>query len=107
MSLKIDPHSVPAGVTIISATLTRTGFTDITQILNILSDTSASVTIPAVPVGTWHLRVDAKDNNGNILYSGETDVLVQENIVAQLNLTLNPVSSGTVINSVFSFFIVY
>ena len=95
ISFKIDPKSVPAGVTIISAALTRTGYTAITKDLNLLSDPTAEVSIPAVQIGTWHLKIDAKDNNGTILYTGETDVIVQENIVVQLNLTLNPVTSGT------------
>src|ERR1035437_4962384 len=95
ITLKIDPSSVPAGVIVISATLTRTNFSTITKNLNLLSDSSADVSIPAIQIGTWHLKVDAKDNNGTILYTGETDVLVQENVVVQLNLTLNPVTSGT------------
>jgi predicted GH43/DUF377 family glycosyl hydrolase len=94
ISFKFDPKSVPAGVSLISATLTRINFETITKNLNLLSDSTGDVTIPAVQIGTWHLKVDAKDNNGKILYSGETDVLVQENVVVQLNLTLNPVSSG-------------
>src|ERR1035437_1212309 len=95
ITFKIDPSSVPEGVIVISATLTRTNFTTIRKNLNLLSDTSADVSIPAIQIGTWHLKVDAKDNNGTILYTGEADVIVQENIVVQLNLTLNPVSSGT------------
>jgi hypothetical protein len=95
ISFKFDPKSVPAGVTIISAALTRTGYTTIITNLNLLSDSTAEVSIPAIQIGTWHLKIDAKDNNGTILYTGETDVIVQENIVVQLNLTLNPVTSGT------------
>ena len=95
ISFKFDPKSVPAGVTIISASLTRTGYTTITKNLNLLSDSTADVSIPAIQIGTWHLKIDAKDNNGTILYTGATDVLVQENVVTQLNLTLNPVTSGT------------
>jgi predicted GH43/DUF377 family glycosyl hydrolase len=95
ITFKIDHTTVPSGVTVISATLTRTNFTTITKNLNLLSDSTGDVTIPAIQVGTWHLKVDAKDTNGIILYKGETDVAVQENVVVQLNLTLNPVSSGT------------
>jgi predicted GH43/DUF377 family glycosyl hydrolase len=95
LAFKFDPHSVPAGINLISAKLTRTGYTEISQNLNLLSDSTGDITIPALPIGTWHLKVDAKDNNGTILYTGETDVNVQENIVVQLNLTLNPVSTGT------------
>jgi hypothetical protein len=94
ISFKFDPKSVPAGVTIISAALIRTGYTTIITNLNLLSDSTAEVSIPAIQIGTWHLKIDAKDNNGTILYTGETDVLVQENVVTQLNLTLNPVTTG-------------
>src|SRR5664280_958897 len=95
ISFKFDPKTVPEGVTLISATLTKANFTTITKNLNLISDSTGDVSIPAIQVGTWHLKVDAKDNNGTIIYTGETDVIVQENIVVQLNLTLNPVSSGT------------
>ena len=94
ITFKIDHTTVPAGVFVITATLTRANFTTITKNLNLLSDSTGDVTIPAIQVGTWHLKVDAKDSIGTILYSGETDVTVQENIVVQLNLTLNPISSG-------------
>jgi hypothetical protein len=95
ITFKIDPANVPAGVTVISAALTRTNFTTIIKNLNLLSDSTGDVTIPAIQIGTWHLKVDAKDNSGTILYTGETDVTVQENVVVQLNFTLNPVTSGT------------
>jgi predicted GH43/DUF377 family glycosyl hydrolase len=95
ITFKIDPSNVPVGVTVITATLTRTNFASIIKNLNLLSDSTGDITIPAVQIGTWHLKVDAKDNAGTILYTGETDVTVQENVVVQLNLTLNPVSSGT------------
>ena len=95
ITFKIDRTTVPTGVSVISATLTRTDFTTITKNLNLLSDSTGDVTIPAIQIGKWHLKVDAKDNCGTILYTGETDVTVQENVVTQLNLTLNPVTSGT------------
>ena len=95
ISFKFDPASVPTGVTVISATLTRSGYTTITKNLNLISDSTADVSIPAIQTGTWHLKVDAKDNNGTILYTGSTDVQVQESIIVQLNLTLNPVTTGT------------
>jgi predicted GH43/DUF377 family glycosyl hydrolase len=95
ITFKIDRSTVPSGVTLISAALTRTGYETIIKNLNLLSDSTAEVMIPAVAVGTWHLKIDAKDLNNKILYTGETDVIVQENIIVQLNLTLNPVSSGT------------
>jgi predicted GH43/DUF377 family glycosyl hydrolase len=95
ISFKFDPASIPTGVAVISATLARIGYTTITNNLNLISDSTADVSIPAIQIGTWHLKIDAKDNNGTILYTGETDVVVQENVVVQLNLTLNPVTAGT------------
>jgi predicted GH43/DUF377 family glycosyl hydrolase len=94
ISFKFDPTTIPTGVTVISATLSRTGYTTITKNLNLISDSTADISIPAIQIGTWHLKVDAKNNDGTILYKGETDVVVQENIVVQLNLTLNPVATG-------------
>src|ERR1035437_2049421 len=95
ISFKFDPKTVPEGVTLISATLTKANFTTITKNLNLLTDSTGDVSIPAIQIGTWHLKIDAKDNNGTIIYTGETDVIVQENVVVQLNLTLNPVTRGT------------
>jgi predicted GH43/DUF377 family glycosyl hydrolase len=95
ITFKINHTTVPSGVTVITATLTRANFTTITKNLNLLSDSTGDVIIQAIQVGTWHLKIDAKDTSGTILYKGETDVTVQENVVVQLNLTLNPVSSGT------------
>jgi predicted GH43/DUF377 family glycosyl hydrolase len=101
ITLKIDTQSVPAGVTLVTASLSRTGYNTLRDELNLLSDSTADITMPAVPVGTWHLKVDAADINNTILYSGEADVQVQENVVVQVNLTLNPVSSGTGTISIF------
>ena len=95
ITFKINPKTVPTSVILITATLTRENFATITKNLNLLSDSTGEVNIPSVQIGSWHLKIDAKDNSGTILYSGETDVIVQENVVVQLNLTLNPVSSGT------------
>ena len=92
---KINHATVPAGVSVIKATLTRNNFTAITKDLNLLSDSTSDIIIPVVKVGKWHLKMEGNDNKGTILYKGETDVIVKENIVVQIILTLNPVTSGT------------
>ena len=55
IAFKIDRTTVPAGVSVITATLTRTNFTTITKNLNLLSDSTGDITIPTVQTGTWHL----------------------------------------------------
>lgn len=101
ITFKIDRISVPSGVTLITASLTRSGFNTISKNLNLLTDSTAEITIPSVQTGSWHLKVDAKDTLGTILYTGETDVIVQENYIVQLSLNLNPVNSGTGSISIF------
>lgn len=99
--LKIDPKNAPSNVEIITAILSRSGFDDKILEMNLLNDSTASTVFNEVPVGEWHLKVNAKDGYGNILFTGETDVDVQENIQVQVNLTLNPVTHGTGSISIF------
>ena len=93
--LKIDRQNAPQGVTFVSAKLTRDGFDPLTASLNLISDTSAEFTFQNISAGTWHLRVDARDSAEIILYSGETDVNVQSNMITQVNLRLDPTGNGT------------
>lgn len=97
--LKIDRENVPSNVTIVMAYLSRQGYDTLTGTLNLLSSTSADIIFQSVPVGLWHLRVEAKNDSGAVLYAGETDVLVQENFTTQVNLTL--VSTGTGVGSIY------
>lgn len=91
---KIDRQNAPDNVAIVTAKLTRSGFTTISQSLNIQSDTTADLTVQNVAVGTWHLKVEAFSNNNVLLYSGETDVVVQDGITTQVSLVLQPVATG-------------
>jgi len=92
--LKIDKSNAPADVAIVTASLTRTGFQPINASMNLLSDTSATLSLNLIPVGEWHLKVEAKNNQMLTLYSGETDVTIQDGIIIQVSLTLLPVSQG-------------
>lgn len=95
VSLQFNKTTAPANVAIITATLSRSGYTNITGNLNILTDTSASITLGSVPVGVWHLKIEAKDNAGTTLYSGETDVTVTASFVTQVSITLTAVAGST------------
>lgn len=92
--LKIDKENKPENVATIVALLTRQGYPNKSLTMNLLSDTSASGTFLEVPVGSWHLKIDAKDSQGAIVYTGQTDVNVLENQQAQVYLTLTPVALG-------------
>jgi hypothetical protein len=85
----------PAGVAQVVAHLTRPGFDSLELALAIAdSGGSASGSFADVAAGTWHLRVDALDGGGHIVYTGETDVNVVAGQMTQVALQLNPASGS-------------
>lgn len=95
ISLKIDRVNAPANVEEVVAYLTREGFEPIIKSLNLLSDSTADITFEAIAVGVWHLKVDALNGDGEIVYTGETDVEVLDGVLVQVSLTLQPTGNGT------------
>lgn len=91
---KVSKENAPAGVALITMKLTRSGFDPINGQLNLLTDTTAELMVEGIPEGNWNLKVDAFNNSNVIVYTGETQVLVQANFISQVNLTLNPVSGS-------------
>lgn len=94
LSLSFDKANAPASVTVLSIVLSRAGFVPLQKTVDIQFDTTASVLFDKVPIGTWSLSIDAKDESGTILFTGRTDVIVIENTLSQIQLTLNPVPTG-------------
>lgn len=94
IQLKIDKANAPADVVTIDAILTRDGYDPITGTLNLLSDSTADILLDEIPAGVWYLKIDAKDDQGIILYTGETEVEIFAGFITQVNLTLNPTGSG-------------
>lgn len=92
--LKIDKTNAPENVVEVDANLTRTGYDPIFASLNLLSDTTAEITLSDIPAGDWHLTVNALDSSSVIVYSGETDVTILAGVTAQIYLTLNPTGNG-------------
>lgn len=95
LALKFDPSNIPTNVNTVIATLTRQGYSNKTFSMDIRSDSSASAYFSDIIVGLWHLKVDAFDRGNNLVYTGETNINVEENIEVQVNLELNPVFHGT------------
>lgn len=93
--LKIDKYNAPASVVFVEATLTREGFQPISSEMNLLSDSTASLTLENIPAGLWHLKVDAKNQSGVVEYTGETDVNILANTIIDVNLTLYPIPGST------------
>src|SRR3989304_2684955 len=95
MLLKFERSTIPSGIVMVTAILTRQGFDTIYRELNILSDSTTEISFQDVFIGIWHLRIEAKDSANVVRYSGEADVNVIENSTTQVSLTLVPTSIGT------------
>lgn len=93
--LKIDKLNAPASVVFVKAYLTRENHQPITGVLNLQSDSTADLLLENIDAGEWHLKVDAEDDSGLVLYTGETEVQIFAGFTSQVYLTLNPTGSGT------------
>jgi hypothetical protein len=79
----------PAGVAEVIARLSRDGYDN--RILQLsIADTgrTASGSYPSVPVGPWHLAVEALGDSGTLQYAGQTDVEVLPAEVSNVSLEL-------------------
>lgn len=94
VKMVVDKSTIPQGVVQIVSELTRSGFDKRTGVINILGDSTADISFSNVPIGVWHLKVDAKDGGSVTLYTGETDATVKQDSITQISLTLNPVGGG-------------
>ena len=93
--LKIDKQNAPESVVFVKAYLTRENHQPITGTLNLQSDSTADILLDNIDAGEWHLKVDAEDDSGLVLYTGETEVQIFAGFTSQVYLTLNPTGSGT------------
>ncbi|HCV41952.1 MAG TPA: hypothetical protein DGH68_00590 [Bacteroidetes bacterium] len=94
MLLKFD--SAPEEITTVIATLSRAGYSTRTLQMSV-TDSGAFGSFEAVPVGSWHLSVDARDSGAVVRFSGETDVNVLPGSTSNVSLQLQPTSGRIVI----------
>ncbi|MHC1737514.1 MAG: WD40/YVTN/BNR-like repeat-containing protein [Ignavibacteriaceae bacterium] len=95
ISLNFDKANAPSSVVNVTATLTREGYTTVTGALNIQGDSTATLLLSGLAVGSWNLKVDASDSANTVLYSGETTILIQAGFTTQVSLTLVPTGQGS------------
>ncbi|MDP4115054.1 MAG: hypothetical protein Q8903_02910 [Bacteroidota bacterium] len=94
VSISLDKNTTPSNVVSVIATFTRENYQQITGYMNLLTDTTATLTMQQLAVGLWHVKVEAKDAQNNTIYVGETDVNILDGIVTQVSLTLLPTTQG-------------
>jgi len=92
--LKVDGANAPEGIVWIEVFLTRQGFDTISGTMNLLSDSTADVSLENIQAGEWHIKVDASDSTNMVLYTGETDIQIFAGFTTQVNLVLEPTGAG-------------
>ncbi len=85
--------NAPDNVARVVARISRDGYSDRILVL-VIADSSASGSFTDVAVGTWHLRVDAEDDSGRVLYTGQTDVDVFPGQISHVSLHLQATTGG-------------
>ena len=96
ISISIDKKNAPEDVSEVIVDIEREGYETKQISLNMVSDTSAVLSIDKLASGFWHLTVRALNVDGVVLYFGETNVNVQPNSVIPITLQLNP-STGSIL----------
>lgn len=94
LSLAFDKANAPEAVQWLTTRLSRPGYTTLEKTISIQSDSASAILFESIPVGTWQVKIDAKNSSGTVLFTGESSVTITENSVAQLNLVLTPVPTG-------------
>lgn len=97
VSFRIDKINAPSDVQTVTATLSRPDCDTLVKNLNIYSDPaspSADIAFENIKVGPWHLKILAMGNSGEVLYSGETDINIEDSKTTEVYLTLNPAPTG-------------
>ena len=82
----------------IVVTLSRSGYSTITDSVLVNDEDSVNVIVFDVPIGTWHLKVDGLDINVTVIYTGETEVNIMPNQRTYVDLVIRPVTGSLEIN---------
>ncbi len=85
--------NAPDNVARVVARISRDGYSDRILVL-VVADSGASGSFTDIAVGTWHLRVDAENDSGSVLYTGQADVDVFPGQISHVSLHLQATTGG-------------
>ena len=95
LALKIQTTSIPPEVQQIVAELSRFNYNTLSTSIDISSDSLNILSFNNVPIGKWHLNVDAKNSDGKVIYNGKSDLTILEGQTNNVYITLSSVGTGT------------
>lgn len=91
--IALSMQNAPSDIASVVGVLTRESYDTLTKEFTIVGD-SAQCDFNNVAAGTWHLQVNAYDNQDSLRYSGGTSVQVVGGQVTPVSLVLNPVTGA-------------
>ncbi len=94
LTFKLDPSNTPSSVSLVVLTLSNYNFDDIISVMQITSESSAELKLNSIPTGKWNLKAEAKNLDGEVEYVGETEVVIEDNKITEVFLTLYSTNSG-------------
>lgn len=94
VSIDLDKQNAPKDVTEVVATFSRENHSKIIQSLTLADSSTAGILIENLDVGLWHVLVEALNNENKVIYSGETEIRIEANVITPIHIQLNPVSGG-------------
>ncbi|MCU7512005.1 MAG: hypothetical protein ACM3UR_05130 [Bacteroidota bacterium] len=94
VSLRLDKINAPSNVALVTATLSRADCDTLVKNLSMFDSSDAEVSFENIKTGTWHLKIEAKSSTNVLLYSGETDLVVEDSKTTDVYMTLTPVPTG-------------
>ena len=94
VTITLDKTNIPDNIVVIKATVSRTGFDDIVEELDLLSSVTAEINIGELVAGEWHLAIEAFDSNEKAIYAGEKDIEIKPGEVLPLSIKLDPVTEN-------------
>ena len=95
ITLRMNKSAIPSGVQRISAYLTRPNYDTLMTSIDLSNDSLNIISMQNVPIGNWHLTVNASDSEGKVLYGGEAETTILEDETIDVYITLVPMGSGT------------
>ena len=96
VTLNLDMSAAPQNVASVKGFLARAEEDTVFFTFEIRGD-KAVAQVENVMSGDWYLQVDACDAQGNVLYTGNTQVTVEAGKIIPVYLQLNPVTGGLII----------
>jgi hypothetical protein len=89
LEIRLIRDDKPSSVSSIVVRMFREGQTTLSGSLPVSMDSLLTYSFSRVPVGKWDLLVNAMNGGGSLLYSGQRQVLIQENATSIWNMSFS------------------